>query len=374
MAVFVVCYALLFPGDRPCFNVVLHFTGSWDLLLNHCQAYKSTMSSDESDMSSVAIISSQIGFFHSQLRDYDEAMQIYDLDVMPWLENEIRMIRALQIINHAGIVDKLATHVLFVVGIVENISDVYRANGEYQKALDLLTEYQMILFSGEGSFRKTMKKIILESKINDMTRLVALCKRQEQYISAIVEASRSYDFSKKTHKGGTSLCQARKTNRFQIPIYFYFDQLLFYFRPLVFFAFAEDSHVKRFIGYTFLFLVLSFICASYIWNSRSYLEHLSSMALALSYAGRYDMALELFDEARCDILARPYQESILMHKEGVMVFIGVMKVYRELHLDVLNLALAETITALVEALAKPLDDLVSTSNDIRQERVVLSEF
>jgi len=98
------------------------------------------------------------------------------------------------------------------------------------------------------------------------------------------------------------------------------------------------------------------------------------MALALSYAGRYDMALELFDEARCDILARPYQESILMHKEGVMVFIGVMKVYRELHLDVLNLALAETITALVEALAKPLDDLVSTSNDIRQERVVLSEF
>jgi len=373
MAVFVVFYARLFPGDRPCFNVVLHFTGSWDLLLNHCQAYKSTMSSDESNMS-VAIISSQIGFFHSQLRAYDEAMQIYDLDVMPWLENEIRMIRALQIINHAGIVDKLATHVLFVVGIVENISDVYRANGEYQKALDLLTEYQMMLFSVEGSFRKTMKKIILESKINDMTRLVALCKRQEQYISAIVEASRSYDFSKKTHKGGTSLCQARKTNRFQIPIYFYFDQLLFYFRPLVFFAFAEDSHVKRFIGYTFLFLVLSFICASYIWNSRSYLEQLSSMALSLSYAGRYDMALELFDEARCDILARPYQESILTHKAGVMVFIGVMKVYRELHLDVLNLALAETITALVEALAKPLDDLVSTSNDIRQERVVLSEF
>ena len=78
--------------------------------------------------------------------------------------------------------------------------------------------------------------------------------------------------------------------------------------------------------------------------------------------GQYETALQFYDEARCEILANPYEETILTQAAGLEAFTGAVLVYT-------SLGLYDRVDTLADAINNLID-----VNEILEPNMVVAAF
>ena len=327
------------PGERPCFNVALDFTKRWDVYLARCQAYKSSLPQNEDTFNPV--IEGQLGYLHKMIGEYDEALDIYESKNIPWVKGTIFPLLKVETVSDIAEFTRL---IITVVDNVEKVADLYRIKGEYKKGLDILIEArEAILFSGESAF-KSLQLFSLEASLLDMAEL-AYADKKDEYRAAILKAAQRYYFSNRSQSPADSIaadCPPR-SHQFRFP-----TKVLYFCIGLIFLWSSRllKYHIlKRFLlacALSIPFLLLAMAASG--WNNITGLERLSFVAQMVSnYASMNTLALKLYDEGRCEILAYSYEEMVLIRTSGLSPFAGAMLVYERLHLDSLVNDLTETI-------------------------------
>jgi hypothetical protein len=207
--------------------------------------------------------------------------------------------------------------------------------------------------------------------LKNMQYLLDAVKEQEGYTAALVKAAKRYRLYDRSHDGGAdAACTPGATNLafssvphitasclycmcvFSLGLVSYFVRVCMKSLPsrahrIIIFILFCPVVIPLYIGILMVSMFAwGFTQISYVEYLilLSGVKHLIPMA---SIAGNKDM-LQLYDEARCDILANPLQESILTRAVGTQIFLASWSIYADLQLDDMVDALAETIHELVE--------------------------
>jgi hypothetical protein len=380
-----------------CYNFFYGWIGRWDWNMERCQSLKlkqkqQQLLSDHHDtdtdtdtddvdyysssslllsLSSILImeqkqmynsILTRIAFLHTMMREYDQALDVYEQELIPRLQKQID--------DDNDDSSASSSTSLDIMGLVlEQVSDIYRIKAEYKKGLETVTEARTKLLSsqnrhGSTSVTKTLLLADNSHRFKDMQYLLDAVKEQEGYTAALVKAAKRYHFYDRSHNGGggigiggigisaASACPQKATKRLYIPpdIVFCVSIGLFVYGTFVFIKRqAPEKRIRRGIMAGAVVLPLLY-AITLVWGMthRSSVEQLNAMASLCAIVGKHDTALELYDEARCHILANPLEESILIGDAGIETFTGPSFIYIKLQLDDMVDALAETIHELVQ--------------------------
>jgi tetratricopeptide (TPR) repeat protein len=247
-----------------------------------------------------------------------------------------------------------------------DVAEIYKSKAQYQKGLDTLREARMHILSNEDISTSLKEDMLTDNNnyLKNMQYLLDAVKEQEGYTAALVKAAKRYHFYDRSHNGGggigiggigisaASACPQKATKRLYIPpdIVFCVSIGLFVYGTFVFIKRqAPEKRIRRGIMAGAVVLPLLY-AITLVWGMthRSSVEQLNAMASLCAIVGSHDTALELYDEARCHILANPLEESILIGDAGIETFTGPSFIYIKLQLDDMVDALAETIHELVQ--------------------------
>jgi tetratricopeptide (TPR) repeat protein len=333
--------SLALTDNLQCFNFFYGWIGRWDWNMERCQASKLHMrptidSSSALEQQTYNSVLARIAFLHTMMRDYDQALDVYEHEMIPRFQK-----------------DEGDTDTSLDMGLVlGHVSDIYRIKAHYRKGLDKLTEARTKLLSGGSSVTKTLLLTDNGERFKDMQYLLDAVKEQDGYTAALVGAAKRYNFYGRSQNAAAADCPPRATKRFQIPpdIVFYVSIGLIVYGAFVFIKRQpREQRIKRgTIAGAVVIPLLYLITLVWGMTQRSSVEQLNALASIFALVGKHDTALQLYDEARCDILANPLEESILTGDAGIETFTGPILVYIKLQSDDLVDALAETIHELVE--------------------------
>ena len=335
--------AYILPDELQCFNILLEVVGRWDVLMDRCQASKLSIPSDSS---TYTLLLSRIGFLHTQMRDYDDALAIYTEEVIPRVKDK-------------GDTLDLAT-------TLGKISQLYRTKTQYQKGLENLIEARELLLARGISIMTSLQLSETEEGIKELEYLVNAVEDQEAYISALVWLAQRYRFSIASDEATSIRCPIRNSKRFPILLDFWFYiaignvvwcSIYLLRKP------PKQYYMKRRILVCTISLpVLSSIMTLWSWSVAPTVEKLISVASIASIMGQYETALQFYDEARCEILANPYEETILTQAAGLEAFTGAVLVYT-------SLGLYDRVDTLADAINNLID-----VNEILEPNMVVAAF
>jgi tetratricopeptide (TPR) repeat protein len=324
------------PGNMPCYNFALETIGWHKIVLDRCILYQKDRPKKDSPL-----IFAEIARLYKSMGEFDQSLEIYKQEFVPWSNK----------IFEDSLVLHKNSNVPFhqVATMAGHLSDLYRIKGEYQKSLDLLTQTRVLLLRCDRpSIPYWLQLYTLKDKIKRMTRLVRLIKWQEEYTAALVRAAHrpflSTDVLQEANQVET--CPAKGSDRFRVNSSSSSLRGKSYYSliKLLFFLLHSSSKWIQWVG---IVSMASVVVLARIWNQLSVIEQLNGIARAFSMGHQNFAALLLYEEARCEILANPYEEIILVSETGVETFIGAMLVYSELNWDQKVIEMAETIRDLV---------------------------
>ena len=334
-------YAL--PDEIQCFNVLLEVVGCWDVLMDRCQASKLSISSDSS---TYTVLLSRIGFLHTRMGNYDDALAMYQDEMIPRIK------------------DKDDTLDLTI--ILEKISHLYRTKSQYQRGLEVLKEAREHLLTRDTSITTLLKLSEIEEGIKRSEYLVNTVKDQESYISALVRLAQQCRFSVASEEATSISCAVENSKRFPMLLnsWFYVAIGSIVWCAIYFLRKSpQQQYIKRGVLVCAISMpVLSSIMALWGWSVAPTVEKLTTVASIASMLGQHDTALHFYDEARCEILANPYEETILTQPAGLEVFTGVVLVYT-------NLGWYNRVDPLVEEINKLID-----ANEILGPNMIVATF
>jgi len=317
--------------------------GRWDLAMEQCQSMANQHQSSTSleEEKAYTLLLARIGMLHTKMNEYDEALQIYENQLIPRLKEE----------DSDSYEDSLELLVL------NEMVTLYKTKGEYQKGLDCLKKARRLLVSGHSNILTTLYLYDNSERTKDMEYLVDTLKDQEGYILALMAAARRYHFSTRSYDADVTAtidCPRKdKKHRFpEVPdiVLYASIGLVLWYSIRVFWSTPRQHLGKRGIVVCACAIpVFIFVWTGFMWNNSSELERLTFAAATMFRIGEYERALQLFDGARCEILANPYEEFVLTRETGFEVFTGALWVYNDLQLNALVDELSETIDELIEA-------------------------
>ena len=324
------------PGNMPCYNFVWETIGWPEIVLNRCILYQENRPEDE-----FPLIFADIARLYKSMGENDQSLEIYEREFVPWWK----------VLFEDSVVLHKNSNVPFnkVARIAGHISDLYRMKGEYQKSLDMLQQTRLIfLRCVMPSIPYWLQLYTLKEKIKHMRRLVHYKNWQNDYTAALVKAAhRSFLVTDVSHEANqVKECPALRSDRF---CWYFFSSSLFgktnynHIQFLSFFVLSSWRWI-RLVG---IVLTGILVVIAQIWNQFSVIEQVNAIAKAMSMWSLPDIALKLYEKACCEILANPYEESILVSEVGLEIFIGVMLVYSDLHWDQKAFEMAETVRDLV---------------------------
>ena len=333
-----------------CFNYFYGFIGRFDWNIEGCnEASKRSINTSSlwwQDLN--RIILHRKAKLYTTLRDYDKAMDVYEQELIPSCHQE----------GNLG---------LYGLALSE-VADIYKSKAQYQKGLDKLRKARMQILSNEHIISTSLKEDMLTDNnygLKNMQYLLDAVKEQEGYTAALVKAAKRYRLYDRSHDGGAdAACTPGATNLVfsslpHITASCVYCMCVFSLGLVSYFVRWCVSQPSRAEGiYIFIRLcplvtplyikILGVWAMAWGFTQLYYVEQLIPMANMVSIAGNKDIALQLYDEARCDILANPLQFAILTGALGYQTFLGPLSIYAHLQLDDMVDALAETIHELVE--------------------------
>ena len=324
------------PGNMPCYNFVWETIGWPEIVLNRCILYQENRPEDE-----FPLIFADIARLYKSMGENDQSLEIYEREFVPWWK----------VLFEDSLVLHKNSNVPFnkVARIAGHISELCRIKGEYQKSLDMLLQTRLLfLRCVMPSIPYWLQLYTLKGKMEHMTLLVRFKNWQNDYTAALVRTAHHLLLVTDVSQEGNQveLCPALRSDRLRL---YFFSSTLFssayynFIRFLSFFVLSSSKWI-RLVGSVVMGSVLVF---AWHWNQCSVIEQLNFIAKGASISSQHTIALKLYEKACCEILANPYEESILVSEVGLEIFIGVMLVYSDLNLDPQAFEMAETVRDLV---------------------------
>ena len=324
------------PGNMPCYNFTFETIGWPEIVLDRCILYQKERPKKDSPL-----IFAEIARLYKSMGEYDQSLDIYKREFVPWSNKIFED----SLVLHKN--SNLPFHQ--VATMAGHLSDLYRIKGEYQKSLDLLIQTRVLLLRCDRpSIPYWWHLYTLKDKIKRMTRLVRLTKWQEEYTAALVRAARHpfLDTDVSQEENQVELCPAKRSDRFGVSFSSSILRGNSYYNLIKLLSLLLHFS-SRWIQLVGIVSMASVVVLAQMWNQFSVIEQLNGIARAYSMGHQNFAALLLYEEARCEILANPYEEIILVSETGVETFIGAMLVYSELNWDQKAIEMAETIRNLV---------------------------
>jgi len=280
-------------------------------------------------------ILTQIGDLHQYLEEYDEALSVYEDELLP----RILKFERSQDLGQA----------------YSDLANIYRSKGEYKKGLELLEEAQMV-YREIGANMETYLERNTEA-INEMREIIDISEKQDRYITKVFETAQRWQFTTRLYNLNASdeRCPAkarirRKDRFYRPPEYLSILSIMTAISLLVKFTLGKPSRLRVAIAGVVSGLLLFISGVALSWSGYSYLDKLNVAAEWNLLLGKHERALEVFDEARCAILTNPYEESVITTACALDTFAGAIFVYMDLGVEYHTIdRLAADIDNLIEA-------------------------
>lgn len=329
------------PAFRSCcVSSALGFLGRWDLAKHETERAITALPQRNTEASAEdrPLESSWRSYFdppettllmqlveiHVAMEQFDEAIAVYLNEIVPQL------------------VDALGEN-SFEVGVVYSfVATMYRAKGEYEMGLEYLARAQeLYLANADVSVvvdRAERTALIQKNQedVEEMNELLDIVREQEMYVSTYIDMARSWHFVHGIRHDlvpDDNNCpdkNERIWDRYFSPTFSFLvlpsTGLLLTWLLLKFVWFKPTRircTVASVVGIPLLFVLLSY----WGWLQESYTGRLNFVASLYKDIGKDEKALELFDEARCSILSRPYEEVLLTQDVVLDTFMGPAYVY-----------------------------------------------
>ena len=283
---------------------------------------------------------------HFEMEHFDEAIALYLNEIIPRLQNDL------------GETD------IEVGAALSSVAKTYRSMGEYETGLEYLAKAQTVYLANTASSKDTAERVELmqanQEDAEEMNELIDIYREQALYVSTYIDMAFSWNFARRIRADDNNCPNPnqRVWDRFYRPtcIFIFVQPMtLILIWSLFKSVWAKPTRTRcvaaSFVGIS---LLVALFCY-WGWFLDSYTGKLNSAAELYKALGKHEIALELFDEARCSILARPHEDVLFTQDTVLDTFIGPAYVYMDKgDIDVLG-PLAEDIVKLIEADSGVLD-------------------
>mmetsp|Transcript_34388 Transcript_34388/g.75286 ORF Transcript_34388/g.75286 Transcript_34388/m.75286 type:complete len:477 (+) Transcript_34388:270-1700(+) len=330
-----------------CVSSALGFLGRWDLAKHETERAIAALSQTNTDTSAKGLASAEDlrlesfwgGYFdptektlllqlieiNVAMEQFDEAIAIYLNEIVP------------QLVHALG-------ENSFEVGVVFSfVAAIYRAKGDYEMGLEYLARAQeLYLANADASVlvvdraERTALMQKNQEDVEEMNELLDIVQEQEVYVSTYIDMARSWHFVHGIRHDvipENNNCPGeneRIWDRFYSPTFSFLvlpSTGLLLAWLLLKFVWIKPTRIRctaaLVVGIPLLFVILSY----WGWLLESYTGRLNFVASLYKGIGKDEKALELFDEARCSILARPYEEVLLTQDVVLDTFMGPAYVF-----------------------------------------------